>query len=266
MGEILQYQFKPLGVGAKNGSKIIKDGDFEFSNFDSNLAVDKNEHSKRIRNERIKSRENDFSISPVVLEHRGMRAQKEKEEETLIQGEIEKRFSKLESEAKERGYQAGFAKGREDVLNELSEAVAQKIDELSVFVDSVRGQYSQIVEQQRLEMYTIIRNLSKWVILRELSDDGEYLRRLFEKLLNELKTSSNILVQVSEKDFAQMPEVLNVVSQKIGEMKNVRIEIDPDIENCGMIISSENGIISGTLEQQLSAIDKLFNGVGVVSE
>ncbi|MCK6596009.1 MAG: flagellar assembly protein FliH, partial [Bacteriovoracaceae bacterium] len=111
-----------------------------------------------------------------------------------------------------------------------------------------------------------IKNLTKWITLKELDNDGKYLERLMEKLLLEIQTRSNLLIQVNMNDFQKMPEVLEVVQARLGEIKNVRIEIDPAIETRGLIVESDNGIINATLEEQFKGLDKLFEQVLVESQ
>ena len=118
-----------------------------------------------------------------------------------------------------------------------------------------------IITNQKKEIYLLLRNLSKWIILKELNDDGKYIERLLEKLLLEIQARQNLLIQVNANDFAQMPEVLAHVQTRLGELKNVRIEIDSAILTSGIIIESDNGIINATMEEQFKSLDKLFEDV-----
>ena len=100
--------------------------------------------------------------------------------------------------------------------------------------------------------------------LKELSSDEEYIERLLERLIQEIETKDNLLIQVNKTKFDAMPEVLERVEERIGALKNVRVEIDYDIENeNGIIIESANGIINGSMEQQLRSLDKLFTSIGL---
>jgi flagellar assembly protein FliH len=128
-------------------------------------------------------------------------------------------------------------------------------------VTAVLHTHDEILSKQKTEMYQLLRNLSKWIVLRELQEDGKYIERLLEKLLVEMQVRSNLLIQVNTDDFASMPEVLEHVQGRLGEMKNVRIEIDSSVKSRGIIIESENGIINATMEEQFKSLDKLFEDV-----
>jgi len=98
-----------------------------------------------------------------------------------------------------------------------------------------------------------------------LKEDGAYVERLLEKLLLEMQARQNLLIQVSQNDFKSMPEVLQHVQSRLGELKNVRVEIDSDIHSKGMIIQSDNGIVNATMEEQFKNLDKVFEDVLVES-
>ena len=63
-----------------------------------------------------------------------------------------------------------------------------------------------------------------------------------------------------------MPEVLDHLHEKLGELENVRVEVDYDIEGPGIILESQNGIINGTLKEQFNSLDKLFKTVGLEND
>jgi flagellar assembly protein FliH len=115
--------------------------------------------------------------------------------------------------------------------------------------------------RQKQEIYDLVKNLTKWIITRELRDDGRYIERLLEKLILEMDSRSNLTLHVNQKDFSHMPEVLESVQDKIGQLSNVRIVVDQDIKDYGMKLDSENGIISGTIEEQFKSLDRLFHSV-----
>jgi flagellar assembly protein FliH len=241
--------------------------DFEIKNFDEHdIHKDLSKHKHNIREERILSEKNNFEIATIVSKHRGLLKDREDERQRLIEAEVVRRVAELKEQAMHDGFEEGKKKGEELVINELKNSVEEKLTHLTELVNQVLATRDEILVEQKKQMFTMIRNLTKWVILRELSDDGEYLSRLLEKLIVELQSKSNILIQVSKAQFDAVPEALEVIQNKIGRLDNIRVEVDYDIQEHGIIVSSDNGIIKGTLEQQFANLDKLFEAVGVRSE
>ena len=60
-----------------------------------------------------------------------------------------------------------------------------------------------------------------------------------------------------------MPEIIKIVERKVGKLTNVRVEVDLDMSENGIIIESENTIIDGSLDAQMASLDKLFTTVGI---
>ncbi len=236
---------------------------FEFKSFEEHRPEKRPSFQKVISEERKRAKDRHFEISPVVRHHRGLVEQEETERERRIAEEVERRVAEVYSSAVEEGRAEGIEIGRQEVFEQTRSLTEEKLEALTHMIHNVLAAQEEILKNQKTEIYSMIRNLTKWIILRELKDDGTYLERLLEKLIIELQSRNNLLIQVNKNDFDQMPEVLDVVSNKLGGIDNVRLEIDFDISEQGIVVESENGIITGTLENQFASLDKLFESVGL---
>ncbi len=235
---------------------------FEFADIKS-LKSDHLKHEKIIKSERAAAQKNNFQISPVVLEHRGLLNQENQEREQKIQEEVERRLIALQEQAYEKGFQKGIEQGLEQVFNQTRQETEERLEAVSEMVSNVLTTERSLIEDYKIEIYNTVKSLTKWVILRELKDDDNYLKRLLEKLILEINSRSNLLIKVSEQSFNAMPEVLEVVQSKLGKFKNLRLEVDQDLCEYGLCVESDNGIVNASLDQQLEAIDKLFETLGV---
>lgn len=255
--EVQNYKFLNFTESTENESSYQ---DYKFSQFDKGIK-NKQNHDKIIRYERENANKKSFSISPIVLEHRGMNKQSEDEIEKKISEEVHRRVEQIEIGAFKKGYEDGVRRGRDEVYNETRKSAEEKISNLSGMIAELISNQHQLLLKQKNEAYEIIRSLTKWIILRELKDDGKYIERLLEKLIIELQSRTDILLLVGQKNFSKMPEVLEVIQEKLGKLNNVRIEIDHDIDEYGLVVESKNGIVNGSLQEQFNSLDKLFETV-----
>ena len=131
----------------------------------------------------------------------------------------------------------------------ISEAVKYKKDLLS---------------NDKTEVYRLVRDLTKWIVLRELKSDDEYIERLIEKMIHELGEKNNLIIHVNQEQFEDMPEVLEKVQEKLGELSNVRTVVNYDLNKNGIKIESESGIICADIEKQFENLNKIFESVGVI--
>ena len=254
--EFINFEDKEVDGSIKVEDYKIRDlSDYEQAKIESRQPI--------IRNERAHIEGSSFSVSPVVEHFRGLKDQETREKEELIQKEIEQRFEEVKKQAYEEGYEAGKEQGYVDSKAQLDEQVELKLQDLEQFVVSIKNSQEELYKAERQQAYDVVKLLTKWVILRELDDDGAYLERLLEKLILELKTRSSLLIRVAKDDFERMPEVLEVVEERLGKLQNSRVEIllenAEEFKEKGLLLESENGILDGTLSAQLENLDKLFS-------
>lgn len=238
---------------------------FKIENFKEDKSEDK-EYQGQLAKDTQHAQKNNFIISPIVRNYRGFEEYEKKEKEHRIQEEVNKQVSYIEEQAFKEGYERGVEKGKNDITEQLKEETAKKIDVLNSMIAEVLKTQHEILDTQKAEVYSLIRDLCKWIILRELKDDGTYIERLLERLLVEINSRSNVFIKVNKSYFEGMPEILEAVEEKLGKMQNVRVEVDYDIADCGIVLESENGIINATLEEQLNGLTQLFQSVGIGDE
>lgn len=257
--DVLEYQFHNFTEQDIDADKVTV---FEFKPLlNNNQTIGRSDFQKIIKEERSHAKNTHFKINPIVEKHRGLKDQEELEYEETVEKEVVKRISEIQDEAFKSGFNEGVNQGREEIFTEMRSVVDQKLENFTQMVNDVLRTQDDIVKNQKKEIYTLLKNLSKWIILRELKEDGAYVERLLEKLLLEIQARQNLLIQINANDFSGMPEVLNHLQSRLGELKNVRIEIDSSVESKGMIVESDNGIINATLEEQFKSLDKLFENV-----
>lgn len=257
--QVTPYEFHSFNE-IEEGSDSLKL--FEFKPLlTAAQTVEKSEFQRIIKTEREFAKTSMFKINPIVEEYRGFKDQENREYEDRVEEEVRRRVSEIQDEAFKAGFDEGVNQGREEIFVQMRSAVDEKLEDFSQMVTSVLKTQEEILSKQKAEMYQLLRTLSKWIILRELNEDGKYIERLLERLLLEMQVRNNLLIQVNTDDFDTMPEVLAHVQTRLGEMKNVRIEMDSSVKTRGIIIESENGIINATIEEQFKSLDKLFEDV-----
>jgi flagellar assembly protein FliH len=257
--DIVDYQFLDLKGVPLNESTT----NYEFLDINSVSPSEEKAHQEVIRNERAHASRSNFKVAPIVKEYRGMIKQEENERENQIQNEVSRRLLMIEEDAYERGFQRGQEDGREEVFRETQASTDEKIELLNGMIKEVLSSKAEMLKEERVQVYETVKTLSKWIILRELKEDGTYIERLLEKLILEMQTKSNLLIHVNQSAFDSMPEVLEQVKSKIGELSNVRVEVDHNQDLPGMVLQSENGILNGRLGVQFKNLDKLFSNVGL---
>ena len=226
--------------------------------FDGLYAIDEN----IIKRDREFAENNNFDIHPILKEKRGIKAQECAVKEETFEAEIRKRLEKVREEAFEQGYREGKAKGEQDVYEQTKIEAGEKLDRLNDIVDEVLKSKIKLIKEEKNHIYDLIHKLVKWIILRELSNDGDYLKRLLDNLAQEIENGSEIVVYIDSESFKNMPEFIDYAKEKLGHFKNVKVEISHDMDGRGIVLCSESEIISGTMKEQFESLEKIFSSCG----
>lgn len=256
--EIQEFQFSELLPSSGNKGletfelKSLKD----VEQFKNGITEDD------IRAEREAAERTSFNVLSEVAESRGMTRQAREDYERAVQEEVQRQLSQLRDQAYQEGLQKGQEEGREQAYSEGKQQVEEQLEAFVNQLAETQKQIDDILESSKLDAYNIIKNLTKWIVLKDV-DEKYYLSRLLEKLIHEVNQKNNLVLHVNEQAFGYMPEIVKLVERKVGKLSNTRVEIDLDLQHNGIKLETENCIIDGSLDAQFEAIDELFKNVGL---
>ncbi len=263
-GSIHLYEFSDFEQNSPSFDGKVEE--YEIQDLGQYKERQKKLNEPIIKKERIHMEDNQFSVSPVVDHFRGLQEQAAREREERFQRELEERFAKVKEQAYQEGFEKGQKEGFEKIQNELAQEATDKVQMLENYIQAIHEERLELLKAEKTNIYELVKTLTKWVILRELEDDGAYLERLLEKLILEIQSKSNLLLKVDKEYFSAMPEVCEIVEQKLGELQNTRVEVLQRTQNDkekGLILECDNGIIDGTLATQFETLEKLFSNLDV---
>jgi flagellar assembly protein FliH len=255
------YNFTSL-VPSQDGHDPEKVVDFEFSSLAESQKLSTSITPEIIRIEREQEQDKLFNILETVKEHRGLKQQAQDDYEKRVQDEVDRILAQEREKAYKEGFDKGMAEGLEEIKVQASDMFTAKIEEFSAQIEVSKQELDDSLLTQQNKIYETVKNLVKWVCLKEV-DNAEYIERVLEKLILEINAKNNLVIRVNKDYFNQMDEILQSVEKKVGKLTNVRVEADLDLHDRGIILESENGIIDGSLVAQFNTLDKMFELVGV---
>ena len=252
---------------------------YEFKNFEAENTKQSNvdeykfqpltefyeKHSEYEFNDQNSDEENKeaFRVSPIVKTHKKINHYFEIYKEKKINDEVERRLLKLEKEAFEKGYIQGVKQGEEKSYTERKEFLKREMSTFSEFLENVLRTKQEILENEKHSIYELIKSLTKWIILKELKDDDKYLFRLLGKLMVEVENKNNVLIQINREDFEKNQNIFQEMQNILKEVPSVKFDANGDINTKGIILTTENEVIDGTLEEQFKTLDKIFSQIGL---
>lgn len=263
MDKYRNTEIKPFKFSDLQSDHVVSQGQFQAFEFQSlnGEAINSTKASDAdIRTERKFAQKNNFKIDDMVRDYRGLSRQEQNDLEKKIQDEVTRRLEAGYDEAYREGIEKGKAEGKEAALAEFKLALAEKVESFEQVIGQVKSQSEKLLEKNQHEIYEFVKRFTKWIVLKEINEKV-YLEGLLEKLILELNARKNLIVKVGKANFSQMPEVIQAVESRLGQLSNVRVEIVPELNHPGIILESENGLIDGSLEGVFQNIDKIFEQV-----
>lgn len=257
-----QIEVKDFVFDSLSGESVNSNPNMDFAPLQPGIE-DSKKRNKELQFEEELAESKGFKILEVAQEQDDRRKQREKEKEEKINQEIEGRLRIVEKDTLEKAHQEGLKAGKDEITAKLQVDSEQQLEILGNLVENLLTAKEEMFQEQKNQLLFMIKNLVKWVIMRELKDDGNYIETLLEKLISELQTQTNLNIQVNKKDFEKMPEVLESLQKKVGELKNIRFVVDYDLPEKGIVIDSDNGMIKCSQSEQFHALDMLFEKIGV---
>jgi len=254
---------KSFEFSALEGTHVVSNGDFKaftFGELTGEAAKSENITEDSLRSERTFERENNFKIDGTVRDSRGLTRQEHSDYEKKIEDEVARRLELVKQAAYVEGIEKGEIEGKAEAFALYQEELAQKVEAFGVLVDGMQSQGDKILKKNRSELYGFIKKFTKWIILKEINEKV-YLENLLEKLILELNARKNLIIKISKSSLEDMPEVIEHVEAKLGQLSNLRVEVVSEIQHPGIIIESENGLIDGSMEGVFQNIDKIFEQV-----
>ena len=258
----------------KNNMFVVKDYDFKIFNDsveDEEYSDKSFDHIDKINEETINiekrfSEKNNFEIHPITKDKRGINEQESLERDKIIKNEIEIQLENIRDEAFQEGYQEGKEKGKMDVYEQTKLEAREKLERLSDMISDVLETKITLIKKEKEQMYNLICTMVKWIILRELNNDGDYVKRLLDALSQEIESSSDILVCLDRESFESMPDFVDYAKEKLERFENVKVEVDHELKGKGIVIHSESEILSGTLEEQMNSLEKILESYNIENE
>ena len=257
---IEEFKFGKLIPSERDASGVIEE--FELKSLNSSQDFKHNISADIIRREREHESATSFEMLNLVKEHRGLQKQADSDYEQRVAAEVARRLELLKKDAVEAGFESGREQGRQEAYAEAQLQFEEKVEDFSAHIENVQENITKIYNESTESAYLMVKNLTKWIILKEV-DEKYYLARLLEKLIHEINSKANLVIHVNEDAFGYMPEIVKIVERKVGKLTNVSLEVDLDMHENGVKLESENNIIDGSLEAQFKTIDRLFQNVGL---
>lgn len=156
-------------------------------------------------------------------------------------------------QARKNGFDEGYNQAVqqcEDLINEAGIIKQQAFDE-----------YEQLMHDSEEEILSIIFQIAKKVIGREIKTNKEDILLIIREALESCTHKEHIVLKVSEDDYdtvTMMKEKIHAMVKGIGE---IEIKLDYSLEKGSCLLETPFGAVDGSVKTKMEQIEKVFKSL-----
>ncbi len=243
---IKKYNFKILSstLNSENESSESQEENEKTKEIDTENIIEEKEVSKETKD--------DF-IAELLEKSDKMSSELIKLQMQIEEGqrEFETRLKETKDEALKEGERIGFEKAKREYEQRVEELKNQYKNSIQK-VDSLYGECKNYMDGLKHELSDVSLEIAKEVISKEVSSDSKIIAyNLAEKLIEDVKSATNIEIKVNPKDYEYLKD-------KFADKSNIEISKDGAISEGGVIIFSEMGNIDGDIKTRVDKAKQLL--------
>jgi len=200
-----------------------------------------------------------FDLHPAAKRLLGVEREETDRIESLVSAQVESKISELQDQA----YQEGFEKGR-------SEGAAQAEVEFLASVKPLYDQFEALCREYdtiKQELYAaneqflvqLMFQVGKQVLLKELSTDPEYVKRLSSLMIEKIGAKDHVKLKISRQDSANLEQIRDDLKVQFPDLKNIQIEVSDDLSLGGCKVETDLSRINASVETQLQSIEQTLS-------
>jgi len=179
-------------------------------------------------------------------------AKKTSDEIEAMLAEAGARVKEMEDEAKNRGYEEGLKKGREDAAREVTSIVESMKKTIESLTD-IRGEFFGKAEKEMIDLVAMV---SSEIVLKEIREDEKIIADVLRKAVEEIHIQQKIKVRVNPADLENVKNMEEKLIREVEAIKGVEFAADRKITQGGCVIETNIGALDATVESRLMAVHR----------
>lgn len=181
-------------------------------------------------------------------------------EQKSVNEQVETQVIDRLQEVQERAYQEGMAVGREDgrqqALEEHSQLLREKLDQLDALFQALTSLKAEILQANEMHFIKFSVHLAERLAGQHIKVNPEALLNLIRKTVEMAQGEENIRIRVSpeQKEFIEKMRSELKPSQANEVIRNASLEGDPSISPGGVVVQTNYSEIDARTEERVAVL------------
>ena len=195
-----------------------------------------------------------FHLNPLLREPLSVEQEELRVLEERVRERVQSIADEVKAEAAAYGYQEGLERGYREAYDKFKADGAERLKAFESIVAQFVGAKEEIFRANERFLMEVVFKVAKRVMLKELSEDKDYLLRLIKDLVERVGARENIKIRVNPKDQETIGMLKEGLDKAFGTLGNLAIEASPLVHEGGCLLDTEWNAIDASLETQFKGI------------
>lgn len=192
-----------------------------------------------------------FKVHGLISDQLGLLDRQAKRNEKIIEKEIEDRWILTKEKAEVEGYTEGLNSGKLEAYNAEKPRIDERLSLLDALLTDLASQRELIFRHNEKFLMDLLAQLLRVIVLKEIELDQDYLRRLTLHLLEQVNSTDEIRIVVSEADFENVRDLHSAIKKEMPEYKNLNFDSDPRVVRSSCRVETNSVVVDGSVEEQI---------------
>lgn len=198
-----------------------------------------------------------FQVDPALRDLMSV----DEETESEIDARVERKLSALreaaETEARERGYEEGFARGKSEAKATYETQSTERIEQLDQLVSAIEGTKSIVYDANERFLVELVFRVASSILQKELILDPEYLARVIRTIVEKVGVKEQLKLIANASQMELLYGLLPELEKKHASLKNITIEQSSQLGENDVVIETDWNRIDATLDSQLGSLHEV---------
>ncbi len=197
-----------------------------------------------------------FNLHPAAKRLLGVEQEERSHVEGMVRAEVDERLARLSEEAYAKGFEQGRVEGQGSAEKEYLERVQPMQDQFSTLIAQFDEIKKDLYVANEAFLIQLVFQVSKQILLKELTTDREYVKRLLGHVVEKMGAKDNIRIKISRQDFENLEQIKDHLKALIPDLKNIQIEASDELLLGGCKVETDLSRVNASVETQLSSVEK----------
>lgn len=222
-------------------------------------ALAATDSDRPVRNQRDRR----FSLNSLLRDPLSVEQEEQRAIEERVQARVDTMVVNAKELAAEVGYKEGLRIGYEEAFRKVREEAKSSLQRFDQLVNEAENAKKEIFKANERFLIELVFRIAKSVILRDLSDDPEYILRIATELVERVGVRDNLKIRIHTEDAKTIDMLKGGLEKTYGTLNNLTIESSNQVPQGSCLVETEWNAIEARVEDQLQAIYGSLTGKGV---